>query len=47
MTRKEAANIALTEIKNGMLEYGEDSIYVASPQPGKIPGLGKKHMKVL
>lgn len=35
MTRKEAANIALTEIKNGMLKYGENAIFVASPQPGK------------
>lgn len=35
MTRKEAANIALTEIKKNMLEYGEDAIYVALPQPGK------------
>lgn len=35
MTRKEAKEIALAEIKDGMLEYGENAIYVASPQPGK------------
>lgn len=35
MTRNEAKEIALTEIKKSMLEYGEDAIYVAAPQPGK------------
>lgn len=35
MTREEAREIALTEIKKCMLKYGEDAIYVASPQRGK------------
>lgn len=35
MTREEAKEIALSEIKDGMLEYGENAIYVAAPQLGK------------
>ena len=35
MKREQAKEIALTEIKKGMLEYGEDAIFVSAPQPGK------------
>ncbi len=35
MTRKEATEIALKMCKDGIEKYGEDSIYVAAPHPGK------------
>ena len=43
MTREEAKEIVLKWCKDGIDKYGEDAIYAASPQPGKMLGLGKKH----